>query len=52
LQGERGYSGVAVEANGLYAFNVDDNGDLILSYTGGTAPNITVNESGDLIWTW
>lgn len=48
-QGERGINGVAVEADGIYAFNVDENGHLILSYTGDTAPNFSINENGHLL---
>ena len=50
-QGPQGFSGVAVAADGQYAFNVNKDGDLILSYTGDTAPNMRVNENGYLILT-
>lgn len=48
-QGERGINGVAVEAIGFYAFNVDDNGHLILSYTGNQAPDFFINSNGHLV---
>ena len=48
-QGPRGINGVAVSAEGQYAFNVNENGHLIVSYTGSEAPNFSVNENGHLI---
>lgn len=48
-QGERGINGVAVEAAGFYAFNVDDNGHLILSYTGDQAPDFSIGSNGHLV---
>lgn len=47
-QGPRGIDGVAVSADGLYAFNVNADGHLILSYTGGTAPNFSIGDDGHL----
>ncbi len=44
-EGPRGMNGVAVSADGLYAFNVDENGHLILSYTGETAPNFRIDQN-------
>lgn len=49
--GPQGINGVAVAADGQYAFNVNEDGDLILSYTGDTAPNMRINENGELILT-
>ena len=49
IQGERGLSGVAVAAEGQYAFTVDDNGHLLLSYTGAEAPAFSIDEGGHLI---
>ena len=49
--GPQGINGVAVTANGQYAFNVDERGHLILSYTGDTAPDFRINENGHLILT-
>lgn len=48
-QGERGMNGVAVSASGQYAFNVDDRGHLILTYTEDPAPDFQINEDGHLI---
>lgn len=48
-EGPRGINGVAVAADGHYAFNVNDVGHLILSYTGATPPNMRINENGHLI---
>ena len=49
--GPQGINGVAVAADGQYAFNVNAEGHLILSYTGDTAPNMHINEAGHLILT-
>ena len=49
--GPQGISGVAVAVDGQYAFNVNEDGDLILSYTGDTAPNMHINDDGHLILT-
>ena len=46
--GPQGISGVAVSAAGLYAFNVNDKGHLILSYTGDEAPDFTIRKDGHL----
>ena len=52
IQGERGLNGVAVAADGQYAFNVDANGHLILYYNGDTAPNFSIDQNtGHLILT-
>ncbi len=48
-EGPKGNNGVAVAADGQYAFNVNEDGDLILSYTGDTAPNIFIDDNGNLI---
>lgn len=48
--GPRGIDGVAVQAEGMWAFNVNEEGHLILNYTGDTAPDFTVNEDGHLIY--
>lgn len=46
--GPQGISGVAVAADGQYAFNVDENGHLILYYTGDVAPDFEIGEDGHL----
>ena len=48
-QGERGINGVAVAVDGQYAFNVDENGHLIISYTGDTAPRFRIGSDGHLL---
>lgn len=48
-EGPRGMNGVAVSATGQYAFNVNEDGDLIVSYSGDVPPNFSINENGDLI---
>lgn len=50
-EGPRGMNGVAVAADGVYAFNVNEDGDLILSYTGDDAPDFKINADGNLILT-
>ena len=50
-KGEPGRNGAVVSANGLYAFQVNSNGHLILTYTGDTPPNFTINEAGHLTLT-
>ncbi len=50
-EGPAGPAGVAVATDGAYAFHVDPSGCLILSYTGSTAPNFTVDGQGSLILT-
>ena len=59
VQGPKGDTGTAVgvETQGLYYFTVDQNsssqtfGHLLLTYTGDTAPDFSINENGHLIWT-
>lgn len=59
VQGPKGDTGtaVAVETAGMYYFSVDNDstsptyGHLMLTYTGDTAPNFSINEQGHLIWT-
>lgn len=50
-KGDRGIDGVAVAADGQYAFNVNQNGHLILSYTGTDAPDFAINSDGHLVLT-
>lgn len=46
--GPQGVSGVVVEAQGSYAFGVDERGHLLLHYT-GQAPDFTIDENGHLL---
>lgn len=46
--GRDGINGVAVPEAGQYAFNVDERGHLILSYTGTSAPDFSIREDGHL----
>lgn len=48
-QGPQGINGVAVATTGTYAFNVDENGHLILTYTGTDRPDFSINANGHLI---
>lgn len=50
--GAQGNNGVAVSASGIFAFNVNSAGHLILSYQGNEAPDFTVNEEGHLIYNY
>jgi len=44
---------VTVETAGLFGFYIDGNtGDLMLSYSGDTAPNLTLNANGELLYTF
>lgn len=47
-EGPRGIDGVAVAADGQYAFNVNADGDLILTYTGQDAPDFYIAADGTL----
>lgn len=47
-EGPRGIDGVAVSTEGTYAFNVDEDGNLVLYYTGQTAPDFELLEDGTL----
>lgn len=49
-EGPRGLNGAAVEAQGVFAFNVDEAGHLILHYTGETAPDFEIDGDGHLIF--
>lgn len=50
VPGEQGVNGVAVASDGIFAFNVDANGHLILEYTGTEAPDAFINSEGHLIF--
>lgn len=51
-EGPRGASGVAVSASGIFAFNVNDTGHLILSYANGdNPPDARIGEDGHLYFT-
>ena len=53
IQGPQGPTGtaVAVETQGMYYFNVDEDGHLILTYTGNDPPDFEIDEDGHLILT-
>ncbi len=53
VQGPPGPTGtaVAVETQGMYYFNVDEDGHLILTYTGNDPPDFEIDEDGHLILT-
>lgn len=46
-------TGVTVETAGMFGFYIDNNtGDLMLSYSGSNAPNLSLNSNGELIYTY
>lgn len=49
--GKPGPPGYTVPADGLYAFHIDENGDLIITYTGDEVPPFSIDENGNLIYT-
>lgn len=45
-------TGATVEAAGIFGFYIDNNtGDLMLSYSGDNAPDLSINSKGELIYT-
>ena len=48
--GPQGMNGVAVAAEGFYAFNVNDEGNLILSYTGDEASDFSIHKDDGHLW--
>lgn len=49
VQGPQGINGVALAADGIFAFNVNAEGHLIVEYTGTDAPDFSINAEGHLI---
>lgn len=46
-------TGAAVETTGMFGFYIDENtGNLMLSYSGNNAPNMSINSNGELIYTY
>lgn len=46
-------TGAVVETSGMFGFFIDGNtGDLMLSFSGDTAPQLELNSSGELIYTY
>lgn len=39
-----------IEANGLWGTHIDENGDLIITYTGDSPPPLKINENGELVY--
>lgn len=44
-------TGATVETAGMYGFHID-NGNLVLSYSGDAEPNLSLNSSGELIYSF
>ena len=49
-EGPRGINGVAVEAPGWFAFNVNEDGDLLVSYTGDEEPRFYINPNAGCLY--
>src|SRR5574344_80849 len=46
-------TGATVETAGMFGFYIDGStGDLMLSYSGNNAPNMSINSNGELIYTY
>ncbi len=46
-------TGVVVPASGMFGFYIDGTtGDLMISYSGDSAPNLAINGNGELIYTY
>lgn len=46
-------TGAVVETSGMFGFYIDGNtGDLMLSFSGDTAPQLELNSNGELIYTY
>ena len=46
-------TGATVETAGMFGFYIDGNtGNLMLSYSGSNAPNLSLNNNGELIYTY
>ena len=46
-------TGATVENAGMFGFYIDGNtGNLVLSYSGNNAPNMSINSNGELIYTY
>lgn len=50
--GPAGRDAAVVTADGQYAFQVNSEGHLILTYPGGSAPDFSINGAGHLILKW
>lgn len=49
----KGENGAVVEATGMFGFYIDVNtGKLMLSYSGTEAPELSINENGELTYTY
>ncbi len=48
-RGERGMNGAALAADGLWAFNVREDGHLVVAYTGDAPPRLRIREDGHLV---
>ena len=46
-----GTNGVTVETAGMFGFQIED-GNLVLVYSGDTAPDMQIDENGNLIYTY
>lgn len=51
LIAKSGTNGATVPADGLWGMHIDENGHLILTYTGDNPPPLSIDENGHLIYT-
>lgn len=51
VPGPQGIAGVSIQTSGMVAFNVDENGHLLCSYTGDEQPDYYIGEDGHLYLT-
>lgn len=52
-KGEQGEKGATVETAGMFGFSIDEaTGNLTLSYSGDSAPDLAVNGNGELVYTY
>ena len=52
-KGETGIPGATTETTGIFGFYIDNNtGDFMLSYSGEEAPALSLNDNGELIYTY
>lgn len=48
-KGDKGIDGITVPVDGMWGFEIDSNGHLLVAYSGDTAPDLAINDNGHLI---
>ena len=51
-KGADGTNAAFVETSGMYGFQIDGNGDLLLNYSVNNAPDFAINGNGELIYSY